>query len=199
MPSLLPSSLTHPCPHPGPGPASLVHTIIPTFAHRPALAPSPSPHCPCPSRTSFHPLSFPCPLTPPHQPRHVVYHQGASATHILRSNTLPPSAMTSLELPNMHVLNRLIASESEAAPNRRKACFILCRSKMLIPSSTTHVFNQHTDHLLTDDGDLCLMTLERGAAEKLAIVFKSITPLESHPDCDQEEPESRVCERYYFI
>jgi hypothetical protein len=66
---------------------------------------------------------------------------------------------------------------------------------MFLHSSITHVFNQHTDHLVTDDDDLCQMTLERGAAEKLATLVKSITPLESHPDWDQEEPESLCCLR----
>lgn len=90
-----------------------------------------------------------------------------------------------------HVLSSLIASETEKAQTRMRACFILC--EYLIPyillfgCLTDHFM---TGHLVTDDKQLCKLVYERGALTKLSALLKSITPSDPPPEWDADEPES---------
>jgi len=76
----------------------------------------------------------------------------------------------------MYVVNRLIASESESAQTRTKACFIL-------------------SDLVADDKELCELAYQRRSVEKLAGLIKNITPTEKSVEWEDDEPESISCLR----
>ncbi|KAI0780550.1 ARM repeat-containing protein [Trametes elegans] len=71
----------------------------------------------------------------------------------------------------MHVLNRIIGSETVGNQARTKACFILY-------------------HLVSDHQVFCQLAFERNSLAQVANLINSITPTEKVPDFEDDEPES---------
>ncbi|KAI9065407.1 ARM repeat-containing protein [Trametes sanguinea] len=71
----------------------------------------------------------------------------------------------------MHVLNRIIDSETASNQARTKACFILY-------------------HLVCDNRLLCQLAFERNSLAKVANLINTITPTEKAPEFEEDEPES---------
>ncbi|KAI8989797.1 ARM repeat-containing protein [Trametes punicea] len=71
----------------------------------------------------------------------------------------------------MHVLNRIIDSETASNQARTKACFILY-------------------HLVSDNRALCQLAFERNSLAKVAALINSITPTEKAPEFEDDEPQS---------
>ncbi|KZT09593.1 ARM repeat-containing protein [Laetiporus sulphureus 93-53] len=76
----------------------------------------------------------------------------------------------------MYVVNRSMASESDSAQTRTRACFIL-------------------GSLVSDNKELCDLAFQRGSLDKLAALIKHITPTEKNPELEEDEPESVSCLR----
>ncbi|CDO73638.1 hypothetical protein BN946_scf185014.g108 [Trametes cinnabarina] len=100
-----------------------------------------------------------------------------SATSILRAcnHTIYDSPVFANDqayaITIMHVLNRIIESETASNPVRTKACFILY-------------------HLVSDNRVLCQLAFERNSLAKVATLINTITPTEKVPEFEEDEPES---------
>lgn len=62
-------------------------------------------------------------------------------------------------------------------------------------SALTNLHTRGTDYLVTDNTELCKIAYDRGSLEKLVTLAKSITPLDTEPEWDMDEPESVSCLR----
>lgn len=96
------------------------------------------------------------------------------ATRIVRAGLAHSPLSTTDDSPVltvMYVVNRLIASESDAAQTRMKACYIL-------------------SGLVCDNKELCTLAAQRKSLDKLAALITSITPSEKTAEWEQDEPES---------
>ncbi|KAI0748470.1 ARM repeat-containing protein [Daedaleopsis nitida] len=71
----------------------------------------------------------------------------------------------------MHVLNRIIGSDTASNQTRTRACFILY-------------------HLVTDHRYYCQLAFERNSLVQVARLVNSITPVEKTSEFDEDEPES---------
>ncbi|KAI0636599.1 ARM repeat-containing protein [Trametes polyzona] len=78
---------------------------------------------------------------------------------------------TSHAVTIMHVLNRIINSDSASNQIRTKACFILY-------------------YLVADNRAFCQLAFERNCLASVANLINSITPTEKSPDFEEDEPES---------
>ncbi|KAH7923488.1 ARM repeat-containing protein [Leucogyrophana mollusca] len=126
-----------------------------------------------PDRDAIVPLSFVLSLTKSRAPD-VQLAASLCATHILRanaSNVHPASVDQIAALNVIHVVNRMLASETPQ--HRIKACYTLY-------------------YLVTDEKDLCQEVFDRGTLDKIASLVKSITPLEKGSEWEEDEPESTI-------
>ncbi|PIL24324.1 hypothetical protein GSI_14077 [Ganoderma sinense ZZ0214-1] len=98
------------------------------------------------------------------------------ATNILRASSspnssyFPPSDQTGA-ITIMHVLNRIIGSDTASNQTRTKACFILY-------------------HLVADHKDFCQLAFDRNSLSHVGQLVKSITPVEKTTEEEEDEPES---------
>ncbi|KAI0807797.1 ARM repeat-containing protein [Fomes fomentarius] len=98
------------------------------------------------------------------------------ATNIVRAypppnaTYIPPGDQTTV-ITIMHVLNRMIGSDTANNQTKTKACFILY-------------------YLVTDHRALCQLAFERNSLVQVAQLVKSITPTEKTTEIDEDEPES---------
>lgn len=90
----------------------------------------------------------------------------------------------------MHVLNRIIGSETANNQVRTRACFIVrtyqCRDMLKSGMFTAFV----TDHLVSDNRVFCQLAYERNSLNQIASLVNSITPTEKSSDYEEDEPES---------
>lgn len=90
----------------------------------------------------------------------------------------------------MHVLNRIISSETASNQVRTRACFILrafqCRDMLEFGILMVPV----ADHLVSDNRVFCQLAYERNSLNQIANLVNSITPTEKSPDFEEDEPES---------
>ncbi|KAI0672837.1 ARM repeat-containing protein [Trametes maxima] len=99
------------------------------------------------------------------------------ATNILRAcgHAIVDSPMVSTEhaaaITIMHVLNRVISSDTTSNQARTKACFILY-------------------HLVADNRIFCQLAFERNSLAQVAHLVNSITPNEKPAEPEDDEPES---------
>ncbi|TFK94820.1 ARM repeat-containing protein [Polyporus arcularius HHB13444] len=100
------------------------------------------------------------------------------ATNILRAPPAPKShipyispAEQTTAITIMHVLNRIISSDTASNQHKTKACFILY-------------------YLVTDHKLFCQLAYERNCLVQVAQLVTSITPIEKTSEDDEDEPES---------
>ncbi|KAI0362524.1 ARM repeat-containing protein [Trametes cingulata] len=98
------------------------------------------------------------------------------ATHILRAchsmhdySAFENEKTTAITI--MHVLNRIIGSDTASNLTRTRACFILY-------------------HLVSDNRDFCQLAFERNSLAQVANLINSITPTEKFSEFEEDEPES---------
>ncbi|KAG6334987.1 hypothetical protein ID866_4101 [Astraeus odoratus] len=96
-------------------------------------------------------------------------------THIIRAQAVdhPGSVDQMAALTVIHVVNRILESQSEQTQNQIKACYTIYS-------------------LVRDEKDLSIKTAERGVLASLASLVKSITPLDNASDWEIDEPEYTV-------
>ncbi|KAI0723864.1 ARM repeat-containing protein [Cerioporus squamosus] len=100
------------------------------------------------------------------------------ATNILRAPPAPKSHIAYISpadqttaITIMHVLNRIISSDTASNQSKTKACFILY-------------------YLVTDHRLFCQLAYERNCLVQVAQLVTSITPVEKTTEIDEDEPES---------
>ncbi len=91
----------------------------------------------------------------------------------------------------MHVLNRIIGSDTASNQVRTRACFILrgFRSRNMLKSAT-YLMVSVADHLVSDNRVFCQLAYERNSLHQIANLVNDITPTEKSSDFEEDEPES---------
>ncbi|TBU35602.1 ARM repeat-containing protein [Dichomitus squalens] len=98
------------------------------------------------------------------------------ATNILRASSSPNNSYISpsdqaTAITIMHVLNRVIGSDTANNHTKTKACFILY-------------------YLVTDHRTFCQLAFERNSLHQVGQLVSAITPVEKTTEVEEDEPES---------
>lgn len=89
----------------------------------------------------------------------------------------------------INLVNSVISTPSpeKSISHRTKACFILCRSPLLVANDN---YQSVLDHLITDDSTLCGVAFDRGCLEKLITIVQEYTPPDNKTEWGEDEAES---------